>query len=191
MKRLVTALAFLTSLAALIVVAGGGLALLAIANSGERGTGALLALGCTIAFASVMVLIFAQEGVFGDAPWRAVAIGAGIVGAIPAAALAFVAIRFAGLPVGSRMPLVDWTVLSVGILFGLGAIAILALGHRRSQEAGLPELSENEDETPVVHMQQIRNAQQQLRSAFEAVDRPPAARVEDEMGDGEIRVRRV
>ena len=62
LKRLVTVLAFLSSFAALIVVAGGGLALFAIEVSGERGMGALLALCSGVAFAAVMALIFAREG---------------------------------------------------------------------------------------------------------------------------------
>jgi len=181
LKRLVTVLALLSSLASLVVIAGGGLALLAIENSGERGVGALLAFCCAVAFAAVMALLFARKGVFGEGLWRAAAIGLAILGAIPPAALAFAAIRFAGIPLGSRMPLVDWTVLIVGILFGLGVISILALGHRRSQDGAAAN-----EEPPLVHMQQIRHAQQQLRSAFEADDRSPTANQDDD-----IRVRRV
>lgn len=159
MKRLVTALAFLSSVAAAIMIVGGGLALLAIEISGERGTGALLALCGAISFAVAMALIFAKEGAFGEGVWRAAAIAAAIIGAAPPAALAFVAIRFAGFPFRSATPLVNSAVLAIGVFFGLGAISILALGHRRSQESSAP---------PMVHMQQIRHAQQQLRSAFEA-----------------------
>jgi hypothetical protein len=178
LKRLVTALAFLSSLAAAVVIAGGGLALLAIENSGERGVGALLAFCSAIAFAAVMALVFAKDGAFGEGVWKAVAIAAAIVGAIPAAALAFAAVRFAGLPLTSRVPLIDWTVLATGVSFGLGAVSILALGHRRSQEGSAP---------PTVHMQQIRDAQQQLRSALDTGDQSLTA----EDGDDDIRVRRV
>jgi hypothetical protein len=183
LRRLTTVLAFLSSVASFIAIAGGGLTLLAIDVSGERGMGALLALGGIIAFAAAMALIFAGEGVFGGGVWRGVAIAAAIVGALPAAGIAFFAIRFAGLPFGSRMPVVDWSVLLVGILFALGAVSILALGHRRSQE-----IIEESEEAPVVHMQQIRNAQQQLRSALEAeaLNRPAADDYDDD-----IRVRRV
>jgi hypothetical protein len=182
LRRLTTVLAFLSSVASFIAIAGGGLTLLAIEVSGERGMGALLALCSIVAFAAVMALIFARDGVFGGGIWRGVAIAAAIVGALPAAGIAFFAIRFAGLPFGSRMPVVDWSVLLVGILFGLGAISILALGHRRSQE-----VIEESEEAPVVHMQQIRNAQQQLRSASQA-DVP--SRPADDYDD-DIRVRRV
>ena len=187
LKRLVTALALLSSLASLLVIAGGGLALLAIENSGERGMGALLAACSAIAFAAVMALLFAREGAFGGALWKGAAIAAAILGAIPPAGLAFLAIRFAGMPIGSRMPLVDWAVLGIGVLFALGAVSILALGHRRSQEAGGSSGDEADDEAPVVHMQQIRHAQTQLRTAFEAVDQRSMA-LDDE---SDIRVRRV
>lgn len=177
MRRIICAVAFLSSLSALVAIAGGGLALLVIENSGERGMGALLALGEMVAFAAVMVLLFAKEGTFGEGIQPALAIVLAVVGAAPVAALAFIAIRFAGLPLGSVMPLIDWSVLAAGVLLGIGAIAILALGHRRTQEAS----------SPLVHMQQIRNAQQQLRSVFEA---DGSGSIIDE-ASGDIRVRPV
>jgi hypothetical protein len=183
MQRAITAVAFLASLASLIVIAGGGATLLAIENSGERSAGALLALGGLIAFAAVATLAFAKTGAFASGARRALAIAAAIIGAVPVAALAFVLIRFAGLPFGSVMPMVDWTALAIGISLAVGMLAILALGHRRSQEGGVAEL-----EPPVVvHMQQIRHAQQQLRSAFEADALRPGMHDEDD----EVRVRRV
>ena len=183
MKRLVTVLAFLSSITSLLVIAGGGLALLAIEVSGERGVGALMALGSGLAFAAVVALVFAPEGFFGEGLRRGGAIAAAIVGAMPVAGLAYVAIRFAGIPLGSRVPLLDWTVLFVGILFGLGALSILALGHRRSQESETTPA----EAVPVVHMQQIRHAQQQLRSAFGSDGL--IQMVPDE--DDDIRIRRV
>lgn len=183
MQRAIGVVAFLASLVSLIVIAGGGAALLAIENSGERGAGALLALGGAIAFAAVATLVFAKGGTFATGARRVAAIAAAIVGAIPVAALAFVLIRFAGLPFESVMPLIDWAALALGVLLSLGVLAILALGHRRSQEGGVVE-----SEPPVVvHMQQIRHAQQQLRSAFEADDLRPSL---DDDHD-EVRVRRI
>lgn len=179
MRRLIAVWALLSGLAAAVAFVGGGLTLLAIENSGERGVGALLALCGAVAFAAVMVLVVAKEGAFGEGVWRAAAIAAAIVGAMPVAALAYTAIRFAGIPFGSSIPLIDWSALATGLLLGLGVIAILALGHRRSQEGTLP---------PPVHMQQIRHAQQQLRTAF-ATDQQREA-VADEV-DENVRVRRV
>lgn len=177
MRTVTNTVAFLSSLAALLVVTGGGLALVVIQNSGERGMGALLALGGVIAFAAVMALIFAEEGMFGEGARRAYAIGLAIIGALPVAALAFMAIRFAGMPFRSAMPLLDWSVLGAGLLLGLGVLAILAIGHRRTQES----------RSPLVHMQQIRNAQQQLRTVFEADNQRS---IIDE-ATGDIRVRPV
>jgi hypothetical protein len=185
LKRLESALAFLSSLAALILIAGGGLALLAIRVSGERGMGALLALCSGIAFAAVMALLFARLGSLGEGWRKAAAIAAAIVGAAPPAVITFLALRFAGNPFGSRVPLLEWSVLGIGIFFGLGALSILALGHRRSQEQVEPI-----EDIPIVHMQQIRHAQQQLRSAFEADRVSP--RMEDlEEFEDDVRVRRV
>ena len=183
MHRAIAAVALLASLVSLIVIAGGGTALLAIENSGERGAGALLALGGLVAFAAVATLVFAKKGTFASGLRRALAIAAAIVGAIPVAVLAFVLIRFAGLPFDSVVPMIDWAAFAVGVGLGLGVLAILALGHRRSQEDAVEEL-----EPPVVvHMQQIRHAQQQLRSAFEAdVLRPGMHDADDE-----VRVRRI
>ena len=189
LKRLVTALALLSSIASLIVIAGGGLALLAIQNSGERGTGALLAIGCAVAFAALLALVVAKRGAFGGGIWKAAAIGLAVMAAIPPAVLAYAAIRFAGFPMGSRMPLVDWSVFGVGLLFGLGVVSILALGHRRSQEKRVrpEERSGTAEDLPPIHMQQIRHAQQQMRSAFEADRR--RLRLDDDEDD--IRVRHV
>lgn len=183
MRGAVTALAGLASLLSLIAIAGGGATLLAIENSGERGAGALLALGGAVAFAAVMALVFAKKGAFRSGVWPAVAIAAAIIGAIPVSVLAYTLIRFAGLPFGSTIPVVDWAALGLGALLSLGVLAILALGHRRSQEGGVVE-----SEPPVVvHMQQIRHAQRQLRSAFEADDLRPSL---DDDHD-EVRVRRI
>src|SRR5215207_7711969 len=129
MQRAIAAVAFLASLVSVIVIAGGGAALLAIENSGERGSGALLALGGAVAFAAVAALVFAKKGTFASGARRVLAIAAAIVGAIPVA----------GLPFGSVMPTIDWGPPGLGVVMGLGVLAILALGHRRSQEGGVEE----------------------------------------------------
>lgn len=190
MRQVLNGLAFLTSLISLLFIAGGGVVLFAIENSGERGTGALLALGGAIAFGAVMALLFAREGTFGGAAGPAMAIGAAIVGALPVAAISFAAVRFAGLPIDSGTPTMDWSVLLTGVVLALGGLAILAVGHRRSQERQPNEKVEDEasasSEAPVIHMQQIRHAQQQLRSVFEADQRGGADEAE-----GDVRVRKV
>jgi hypothetical protein len=178
LQRLVTAIAFLSSLAAALVTVGGGLALLLIEDSGERGTGVLLALGGTVAFVLALILLFARDGAFSTRFGNLGALGAAILSALPAAGLAFAAFRFARLPVGSPIPLIDWPVFAAGLALGLGVVALLARGYRRSQGAGLP---------PIVHMQQIREARQQLQSALDH-DLGPTSAIRD---DDEVRVRRV
>ncbi len=179
MKKAITALAFLTSVVSFLVIGGGGGALLVIANSGERATGALLAFCGTVAFVSVMVLIFAREERFQEQTWRAGAVAAAIVGAMPVAGLAAAAFRFAGLPLHSAMPLVDWSIFLAGVLVTLGALSILGLGFLRAR-------TPSEAEPAVVHMQQIREAQIQLRTALEN-----AALATSSFEDDEVRVRRV
>ena len=142
-RRLVAGLAFLSSLCACVVVAGGGLVLLAVESSGERGTGALLALSGTIAFAAAMLLVFAGRGMlarmFTRSGGRALAVTAALLGALPMAALAAAAMHFSGVPLGSATPLLDWLVFALGLLLALGALSVLALGAWRFQEARVQE----------------------------------------------------
>lgn len=196
MKRLATAFALVSSLASLFVLAGGGLALLAITVSGERGTGALFAVAGLVCSAAVALLVFAGRGMFRNGLWRAAAIAAALIGAAPPAVLAFLVLRFARSPFSSPVPAIEWLMLAGGVLLAAGAIAILALGHWRSQEG-----VEAEEEQPMIHMQQIRHAQQQLRNAFDADMRaarqsppPPSQPVAGPAHAGyedDVRVRRV
>ena len=183
LQRAIEALAFLSSVVSFLVVGGGGAALLVVSNSGEQGTGALLVFCATIAVISAMVLIFTREARFQETTWRAGAIAGAIIAAMPVAALAAAAFRFAGLPFRSAMPLVDGSIFLAGLFFALGALAILALGYRRARTSS----AEDDEEAAVIHMQQIRNAQQQLRTALAKADL--AAR--DIGEDDDVRVRRV
>lgn len=144
-KRLIAGLAFLTSLAACLVTVGGGLLLLLIEGSGERGAGALLALAGAVTFAAAMVLIFAATDRFSGRSGRAVAVVAALLGVLPVAALSVAALRFSGFPLGSAVPLVDWPVFAAGLLFALGAVSILVMGIWRRSEAAVPRLQEGAD----------------------------------------------
>jgi hypothetical protein len=181
LRRAVTILAFLAGVLNLVVLTGGGLALVLIRNSGERGSGALFALCGLIAFASVMVLVTAGEERFQERNWRAGAIAAAILGAMPIAGLSAAAFRFAGFPIRSPIPLVDWSVFLAGAALAAGAVAILVLGYWRARTVGAAEPDE------VIHMHQIREAQTQLRTALERASLA-TQRYEDEE---EVRVRRV
>ncbi|MGH6925018.1 MAG: hypothetical protein ACRED5_14895 [Propylenella sp.] len=138
MRRLVAGLAFLSSVAAFVVIAGGGFLLLLIENSGERGAGALLALSGSIAFAAAMILIFAREGAFTGRGGRAGAVTASVLGALPSAALSAGALRFSGLPLGSDTPFIDWPAFAAGLLLALGAFSLLATGYWRTRERPPP-----------------------------------------------------
>ena len=103
MHRAIAAVAFLASLVSLLVIAGGGAALLAIENSGERGVGALLALGGLVAFAAVGTLVFAKKGTFASglrrAGWRSLRQSSA---QFRLRCWHLSLIRFAGLPFDSR-----------------------------------------------------------------------------------------
>lgn len=135
MTRLVAGLAFIASAVAFLVVAGGGLALLLIENSGERGAGALLALSGAVCFAAAMTLLFARQRAFAGHGGRAGALTATLLGVLPPAALSIAALRFAGLPWGSPLPLFDWSAFAAGLALAVGALAVLAVGYRRMVEA--------------------------------------------------------
>lgn len=136
MRRLVVGLALLSSIAAFLVIAGGGLFLLAVESSGERGSGALLALSGTIAFAAAMALVFAGSGAFAGAAGRAVVVIAALLGMLPVATLSAGLLRFSGFPLGSPVPLFDWAVFALGVVLGLGALSVLVLGYWRLRERG-------------------------------------------------------
>lgn len=199
-RKLVTALALFCGIATAVVTVGGGLTLLAIRDSGEQASGGLVAVGGLAALALLLVLAFAPSRLFPPRWQNAGLIGAGLLAALPTAVLAFAILWFVKLPFGSPVPLLDWPLLGVGIVLLLGAGSIAALGYWRSQDgrpiAGvLPRgaapqerqfSSEEEGEVPVIHMQQIRNAQQQLREVFEK-----ELRSQGDEPDDEVRVRRV
>jgi hypothetical protein len=135
LKRAVSALAFLASLAAFLVFVGGGLFLLAVESSGERLTGGLLAVGGAVAFAAALMLILARQDAFRGA-WRVAVIAAGFVATLPVAALSWAALRFAGLPGSGLPPVLEWSIRGVGLVLGLGALALLLLGYLRTVAAG-------------------------------------------------------
>ena len=137
LRRAVAVLAFLASLVAFAVFAGGGLFLLAVESSGERAAGALLALGGALAFASALVLILGKDHIFDRAGRAAGAAAAAFLAVLPVAVLAFGAFRFAGLPTGSSLPRLDWAVFGFGLLLTLGAASILFLGYLRAASASM------------------------------------------------------
>jgi hypothetical protein len=49
-------------------------------------------------------------------------------------ALAWAALFFTGLPLGTDLPLMDWPLFAGGLVLALGSVSILALGYRRASE---------------------------------------------------------
>lgn len=134
MKRLVAGLAFMASVAAFLVIVGGGLVLLVIPNSGERLAGAVLVLAGAIAFAAAMALVFARPGAFARPGGGAGALTAALLGVLPPAALSAIAVRFTGFPASNAVPLIDWGIFLGGVFFALGGLAVLARGYWRLSE---------------------------------------------------------
>jgi hypothetical protein len=139
MGRLVAATALVTSLLASLVVVGTGSVLAGIEQSGERLAGALMAAAGVIAAASVLFLVLAPERIFRRRRNRALAVVAALVGVVPPVGLAAALLVFAGLPLGSAIPSLDWPLFACGIVFALGALAIAWLGYRRARQAPAPE----------------------------------------------------
>ena len=181
MKQAITALAFLSSAVSFLLLGGGGGALVVIASSGERATGALLAFCGAVAFACVdgarLRSCRARSRSRLGAPARSRPRSSGrcrrrvLPPRLSASRVCLLR---------SAMPLVDWSIFLGGVFFVLGALSILALGLLRART---PAAAASE----VIHMQQIRDAQLQLRTAFEK--RHDATPSFDD--DEEVRVRRV
>jgi len=155
-KWLIAVLAFVSGFVTFLVLVGIGLTLLLVQSSGERGAGAFLTLAGTVGFAAILGLLFAPDAVrrLAGAP---LAIGLGILAALPVAALALAALGFAGIPWGGRTAVLDWMSFLAGLALALGAASLLLLGYRRSKESR-PTRSANASG---------RTAGQQLRSALE------------------------
>jgi hypothetical protein len=61
---------------------------------------------------------------------------AALIGLLPLAALSAAALSFVGLPYGSAVPRLDWTLFAVGLLFGAGALSVAVLGVLRTAPGG-------------------------------------------------------
>jgi hypothetical protein len=131
LKHVISAVALLASFSAFVVFVGGGLFLLVVDASGEKATGAFFAAAGVVAFLATLALVFAKDAVFDGARGTVVAVIAALLALLPVAVLALAALRFAGLPLGTAMPLLDWSVFAAGAMLSLGALSILALGFQR------------------------------------------------------------
>jgi amino acid transporter len=140
-RRTIAAVAFITSLAAYLIIMVTGVGLAAVEQSGERGLGVLLVAGGTLAFAAAMVLVFAGSARLRKASGRAGLAIATLCAIVPVATLAGAAFAFAGLPMDSPMPALDWGVFAIGAGFSAGALCLAILGWSRIR-AGAPLATE-------------------------------------------------
>jgi len=178
MRRAISVFAFLCSFATFLVLFGAGIFLALVESTGERSAGTLIALVALVAMAAALILILAPARVFAGARGVMVATAAAAVGSAPVFGLGGAAIVFAGLPAGSRLPLIDWSVLGAGIALALGGLAVLALGWLRLREARRASAQA----LPDAQIEQIRSAQRQLRLAMlEAPDPDDRYREDDEV----------
>jgi hypothetical protein len=136
LRRILTGLALITSLLAFLAIAGTGLFLAGVEQSGERGLGVLLAAAGTVAFSAVLFLLFAPAAYFRRRATRILAGLAALIGILPVAAISAATLSFVGVPYGSALPRLDLPLFAVGVLFGLGAVAIAALGFVRTASGG-------------------------------------------------------
>ena len=135
MRSLTAAGALGASLLAFLLLLGIGAFLAGVEESGARGAGLLLALSAVVAFGAALFLIFAPRGYFGRRLRRPLGVVITLAAAAPVATLAGAALVFTGVPLGTRLPLMDWPVFAAGLVLGLGGLCILAMGYRRLSES--------------------------------------------------------
>ncbi len=177
MKRAVIVVAFLSSLVTLLALGGFGLVLALPQDSGERAAGLLLTVVAILAFGATVLLIFAPPRIFARAAGRATAVLAALAAAGPLVVAGGAALLFAGLPLGTATPLLDFTAFAAGGLLILGAVAQVLLGYSRASAPG----SGAARELPQALPQQLRDAQLRLRAVLEEAGDP----------EDEVRVTRV
>jgi amino acid transporter len=134
LRLLVVAGAFGSSLLAFVLLLAIGAFLAGFEQTGARGTGLLLVVCAVVAFAAALFLVLARPGYFGGRLRRPLGMVVTLVAAAPVAALAWAALFFTGVPLGTDLPLMDWPLFAGGLVLALGSVSILALGYRRVSE---------------------------------------------------------
>ena len=133
LRRIATGLALGTSLLAFLAIVGTGLFLAGVEQSGERGLGVVLAVAGTAAFGAALFLAFAPARVFRGPVGKVLGAMTTVLAVLPVALLAMAAFVFVGVPYGSLVPRLDWTLFAVGLLLALGAVSIAVLGSIRTK----------------------------------------------------------
>ena len=134
MRLLVVAGALGSSLLAFVLLLAIGAFLAGFEQTGARGTGLLLVVSAVVAFSAALFLVFARPGYFGGRLRRPLGMVVTFIAAAPVVALAWAALFFTGLPLGTDLPLMDWPLFAGGLVLALGSVSILALGYRRASE---------------------------------------------------------
>lgn len=134
MRLLVLAGAFGSSLLAFVLLLAIGAFLAGFEQTGARGTGLLLVVSAAVTFAAALFLMLARPGYFRGRLRRPLGMVITFVAAAPVVALAWAALFFTGVPLGTELPMMDWPIFAGGLVLALGSVSILALGYRRVSE---------------------------------------------------------
>jgi hypothetical protein len=111
------------------LLAAVGLFLALVVQSGERGVGVVLLLVAAGMVAAMIYLVRSPATLGGRS--KIFALAAVLVGASPLAALAIAALVFVGMPLATRTPFIDWSIVLVGLLFAVGGVCVAILGWER------------------------------------------------------------
>lgn len=131
MRFVIVSMALAASLLAFVAAMSIGLFLAGVGESGARGAGVALAAGAVPAFASALLLCFAPPRYF-RGKGKALAAVAAILALVPVVAISGAALFFAGNPLGSSSPALDWAAFATGLLLALGGVSIVVLAASRS-----------------------------------------------------------
>jgi hypothetical protein len=115
-----------------------GAFLVAFDESGARVVGGVLVAIAAALLAAVLYLVRVSDSRFAGSGGSMRAIAAASVGGVPLAVLALIAMSFAGLPIGSRTPLLDWAILTIGMFFAVGAACVALLAWLRLRAVAQP-----------------------------------------------------
>ena len=143
LRAVIVAAALAAASLAFIATISIGLFLAGIGESGARGSGLLLAIGSVAAFLATLALVFAPQRRFRGSG-KALAALATLLALAPVVTISGAALFFSGNPLGSSLPVVDWTAFAIGILLALGAAAIALLGLSRLADAGQSDPSDQQ-----------------------------------------------
>jgi hypothetical protein len=135
MRSLTMAVAFGATLLSFLLLLAVGAFLAGVEESGARGAGVLLALSAAVAFGAAAFLIWAPAGYFGHPLRRPLGVVITLAAAAPPTTLAVAALAFTGLPLGTRLPLMDWPLFVAGLVLALGAVCVWGVGYRRLGDA--------------------------------------------------------